>query len=591
MGFPAEGQESMYRNPMNEVQRFFRTYHKNHFKVYNLCIEKDRQYPASKFTECGGEVAKYGFKDHNAPELELILEFCKDVHEFLGRSRENVVAIHCKAGKGRTGVMICAYLVYAKICRSAEEALRKYGEARTFNAKGVTIPSQRRYVFYFSNYVLNPVMTPIPDRFSFYKIVILKRIRMNTIPNFDVGGGCDPYFLILNTKGEILYDYSQHNPVKPQRSKKAMNKKRKSKKYKNSRSLLSKVNKNREDNNYNNNNTNNNTDREDSFNIREDSYIDQKSVSKQTSSHYGANSENTKDASGNKDKGPPPMSLAEFFAQEKEQEFVKFGDLDIILRGSFKIVFYDKDVLSSDDIMCWTWCHSAICASEKYIRLERDLIDGAVKDKKMKHFNDEFSLEFWFDTPLDSSNKKDQELSHYHTDTQPRLFDQIDLNLLNQGKNSPIKFDSVEEEILGFDAMIMNDINNNNNYNNNENKNNDEIDELMNSIDEIEQAIGIVPKNINNTSNSNSKNNRLNSSGNVSKRKKKHSISSSKRSIIKTKPLPKPPSTPPAPPGSPMPSIGTTSQPHRNENKNKNENNMDETGDTESAAPRKTTFV
>ena len=71
----------------------------------------------------------------------------------------------------------------------------KYGKARTFNSKGVTIPSQRRYVLYFANYVLNPIMTPIPDRLLFYKIVILKPIRMNAIPNFDVGGGCNRYFV------------------------------------------------------------------------------------------------------------------------------------------------------------------------------------------------------------------------------------------------------------------------------------------------------------------------------------------------------------------------------------------------------------
>ena len=34
MGFPSEGTESLYRNPMPEVQKFFQKYHKNHYKVY-----------------------------------------------------------------------------------------------------------------------------------------------------------------------------------------------------------------------------------------------------------------------------------------------------------------------------------------------------------------------------------------------------------------------------------------------------------------------------------------------------------------------------------------------------------------------------
>ena len=83
-------------------------------------------------------------------------------------------------------------------------------------------------------------MTPIPDRFSFCKIgIVFIRIRFK-ITNFD-GDGCNPYFLILNTKGEILYYYSRHNPVKPQRSKKSKicSKKCESIKLTNTRSLLS----------------------------------------------------------------------------------------------------------------------------------------------------------------------------------------------------------------------------------------------------------------------------------------------------------------------------------------------------------------
>lgn len=43
---------------------------------------------------------------------------------------ENVVFIHCKAGKGRTGTIICCYLLYSGRFNSPEDALAYYGKKR-----------------------------------------------------------------------------------------------------------------------------------------------------------------------------------------------------------------------------------------------------------------------------------------------------------------------------------------------------------------------------------------------------------------------------------------------------------------------------
>lgn len=147
MGYPSESVEAAFRNPYKEVFRFLETQHRGHYKVYNLCCE--RGYEPSKFHS---RTAIYPFADHNAPPIELIEEFCEDVDEWLKSDPVNVAVVHCKAGKGRTGLMICAYLLYSspESFPTADSALAFYATARTYNKKGVTIPSQIRYVHYAS---------------------------------------------------------------------------------------------------------------------------------------------------------------------------------------------------------------------------------------------------------------------------------------------------------------------------------------------------------------------------------------------------------------------------------------------------------
>ncbi|SPP81657.1 phosphatidylinositol 3,4,5-trisphosphate 3-phosphatase and dual-specificity protein phosphatase PTEN isoform X2 [Drosophila guanche] len=155
MGYPAPGKlESIYRNSLTEVRELLEKHHGDHYKVYNLCLESNYRYNADKFH---GRVAIFPFEDHNPPTIELIQQFCKDVDSWLKEDVSNVVAVHCKAGKGRTGTMICAYLLYSGLQKSADEALAWYDVKRTKDRKGVTIPSQRRYVQYFSNLVCSSV--------------------------------------------------------------------------------------------------------------------------------------------------------------------------------------------------------------------------------------------------------------------------------------------------------------------------------------------------------------------------------------------------------------------------------------------------
>ena len=174
MGLPSTSYAAFYRNNMTDVLNFFNVRHAEHYKVYNLCEEK--KYAPNIFYKQG----YFPFQDHEAPPLNLIRPFCEDAKKFLDEDPKNVVAIHCLAGKGRTGTLISCLLLYLGEFDTAADCLKYYGMMRVDNGRGVTVPSQIRYVFYFEQILKNKIPHPIT-----FKKLRIKKIRMVTIPSFN----------------------------------------------------------------------------------------------------------------------------------------------------------------------------------------------------------------------------------------------------------------------------------------------------------------------------------------------------------------------------------------------------------------------
>ncbi|XP_023561052.1 phosphatidylinositol 3,4,5-trisphosphate 3-phosphatase TPTE2-like isoform X2 [Octodon degus] len=201
MSFPSSGRWSLYRNPIKEVARLLDTKHPDHYQVYNLCSE--RAYDPKYFHY---RVRRIKIDDHNVPTLKEMLLFSKEVEEWLAQDKENVVAIHCKGGKGRTGTMVCTCLIVCRLFLTAKESIYYFGERRTDKTsstkfQGIETPSQNRYVDYFEKLTTLYNRT-LPPR----KVLKIKKFIIYSIH----GNGSD-LKVQITLQQEIVFSCSSSN--------------------------------------------------------------------------------------------------------------------------------------------------------------------------------------------------------------------------------------------------------------------------------------------------------------------------------------------------------------------------------------------
>lgn len=160
--------------------------HGNDYLVYNL---SGRKYDYSKFNN---QVEDFPWEDHHSPPISVLFEICQSIDKFLKSSFNSVIVVHCLAGKGRTGTVICCYLLYCGKFKEFKEALIYYGKKRFSNDSGVTQPSQIRYIAYFHELLQNFNRTPV--------VLLLKSVTICGVPNFNSEGGIKPLIEVIEVK-------------------------------------------------------------------------------------------------------------------------------------------------------------------------------------------------------------------------------------------------------------------------------------------------------------------------------------------------------------------------------------------------------
>ena len=189
MSLPGEGLHKVYRNSIDSVSKFLNGKHPGKYMILNL---SGVRYDYEKFAF---SVKDYTWIDHYPPTIDLLFNACRDIHRWLTADDDNVIAVNCKAGKGRTGTLICCYLIYSGRLQDPMQALRYYKSKRFSKGGGVTQPSQRRYVFYFSEIFEGRVKGPL--------IRELLRVHLRTVPH--ISNNSSKLIFEVRADDRILY--------------------------------------------------------------------------------------------------------------------------------------------------------------------------------------------------------------------------------------------------------------------------------------------------------------------------------------------------------------------------------------------------
>ena len=121
------------------------------------------------------QVQRIPFEDHDPTLMAEMIHFCREASKWLLRDAAHVVNVHCKGGKGRTGIMIAELLLWIGHRKCAMDAMELFTFRRTENYdsdvgidegvenfsvgggkkkksqpnRGVDGPSQQRHLFYW----------------------------------------------------------------------------------------------------------------------------------------------------------------------------------------------------------------------------------------------------------------------------------------------------------------------------------------------------------------------------------------------------------------------------------------------------------
>lgn len=144
-----------YRYPIEDLVTILTMKHGDNWHIWNLRGEGKGYSEEDVY----GKMSYYPFPDHQPPSFDILLHICMNIHSFLSKDERNVALVHCRAGKGRSGTIICGVLMLEAFINgkaiSIDMANDLYTQMRMRPGigKGVSIRSQLRYLKYWEVYL------------------------------------------------------------------------------------------------------------------------------------------------------------------------------------------------------------------------------------------------------------------------------------------------------------------------------------------------------------------------------------------------------------------------------------------------------
>ncbi|XP_055086550.1 tensin-1 isoform X3 [Periophthalmus magnuspinnatus] len=185
VSFSSSVEEPSYAAHLREVASMLRSKHGHNYLLFNL---SEKRFDISQLHP---KVLDFGWPDHHAPALDKICSICKAVDTWLSADSQHVVVLHNKGNRGRTGVVVAAYMHYSNISASADQALDRFAMKRFYEDKVLPVgqPSQRRYVEYFCGLLSGHIKIN-------NKPLFLHHVILHGVPHYEPKGGCRPFLKI-----------------------------------------------------------------------------------------------------------------------------------------------------------------------------------------------------------------------------------------------------------------------------------------------------------------------------------------------------------------------------------------------------------